>query len=116
MPAIHLIENADVLTCVDRANHEWESGDWYVSREAAEQLVGGDLYLHKAQDAPSTFGGRIIAYRIHEAGSPLAGKVVFRFVFAPPYRGVISRGGWGMEKKYIGIKPAKDPSKNDPQV
>lgn len=103
MAAIHLIEKGPTLVkkVPDREN-EYESGNWTVSVETAERLVGGDLYLHPRQDAPSDYGGRIVGYRVHEEGSALAGRVVFRFVFSQAYRGVISRDGWGKgEKKYV---------------
>lgn len=75
----------------------WESGDWYVSDEAAAALVGGDLYLHTAQDAPSHFGGRISGYRALPTG-----RIVFQFVPTMEHKNVrTGREGWGMEQKRV---------------
>ena len=104
MPAIHVIENGPTqVRRVQVTPPEFESGDWSVTIDRAESLIGGDLYLHTNQSAPSHFGGRILSYRVHEERSPLAGRVIFRFAFTEPYRGLISRDGWGAgsEKKYV---------------
>ena len=101
MAAIHLIENEGIMAKV--GVHEYESGNWHVAVRTAQQLVGGDLYLHPAQDAPSSYGGTILSFRVMAADEVAPGRIVFRFRFSPPYRGVQSRGGWGQEKKYVGV-------------
>jgi hypothetical protein len=74
--AIHLIERSDNVRKTDRLKNEWETGFWPVTEEKAQKLVGATLYLHRSKHQPSHFGGKILAYRIEQAG-PSAGCVVF---------------------------------------
>jgi hypothetical protein len=104
MKEIHLIERIQRLRKVPGADGEWDSGYWTVSKYTAEQLVGGAIYLHTAQDARSHFGGIILGYAVVPADQEFCGKIVFRFRRAEEQIGVISRGGWGMEKKLVGIE------------
>jgi hypothetical protein len=104
MPAIHLIERGDYpqnLVRLDREHHEWESGNWYLKLDKAEQLVGGMLYLHEAQDVRSRFGGKILSVREIADGAD-KGRVVFRFQAQPA--GVDIRAGrdnWSQEMKIV---------------
>lgn len=76
MTAIHCIERSDNVRKTDRLKNEWESGFWDVTEETAQKVVGATLYLHRSKHQPSHFGGRILSYRIEQAG-PSAGCVVF---------------------------------------
>jgi hypothetical protein len=77
MPAIHLVDHHEVdLVDIDR--NEWHSGYWRLSEETAQRLVGANLYLHRATDAPSHIGGRISYYHVHPKGVE-AGRIVFHF-------------------------------------
>ena len=99
MPAIHFVERLQNLTFLD--NGECESGYWVIGAETAEKLIGGLLYLHSGQLAPSHFGGRIQSTRVEEQGAH-AGRVVFRFQPDVSCKGVrTSREGWGNEKKIV---------------
>lgn len=99
MPSIHLIERQDNISPVTNASGEWESGYWAVSKDTAERLVGGDIYLHKAQDKPSHFGGKIFSYRVNQGGV-FDGRIIFCFKASMEHKGM--RTGpekWGNEKK-----------------
>jgi hypothetical protein len=101
MPAVHLVERLDRVRRIDRDRMEWESGYWAMPEETAKQLVGGDLYLHRAQSEASHFGGKILSYHVEPSG-PEVGKIVFQIQFGLAYRGVkAGRGGWGNEKKFV---------------
>ena len=101
MSAIHFIERGDNLNCVDAEQHEWESGYWKVSEDSAKQLIGGELYLHRAQHKPSFFGGQILSYRV-QSGGPDDGRMVFRFRAAIEFKGkTTEKAGWGNEKKIV---------------
>ena len=76
MTAIHLIERTDHVRKTDKQKNEWESGFWPVPEETAQKLVGATLHLHRTKNQLSHFGGRILSYRIEQAG-PSAGSVVF---------------------------------------
>ncbi|QNA90285.1 hypothetical protein G4G28_20495 [Massilia sp. Dwa41.01b] len=101
MPALHVIEHEISVVRLSPDSYIHDSGDWKLSEETARKLVGGDMYLHTAQDAPSHFGGRILGYRIHEEG-PLKGRVVFRIEPTMAHKGVrTGRDGWAMEMKIV---------------
>jgi hypothetical protein len=99
MPSLHLVERLNNVHPVADARGEYESGYWATSKDTAERLVGGDIYLHKAQDKPSHFGGKIISYRFEQDGE-FDGRIIFRFRASIAHKGV--RTGpekWGNEKK-----------------
>ncbi len=98
--ALHLIEKMGHVSSVDLAAGIYESGWWAIPPETAEKLLGGWIYLHKAQDKPSFFGGTITAYRIVTNGE-WTGRLIFTFTHYPAGKGVLSSGGWGNEKKYV---------------
>jgi hypothetical protein len=104
MNRIHLIEKGNFpenLVRIDKENHVYDSGFWFVAQATAERLVGGNLYLHDAQDKPARFGGNILSYRVAEDGAN-EGKIVFRFQASMDARGTrTGREGWGMEKKIV---------------
>lgn len=96
---IHFIEKEGILTREDKSTQNWESGNWAVATGTAESLVGGDIYLHKAQDKPSYFGGKITGFREINEGQ-WKGRIIFQFTATPDHKGVkTSKSGWGMEKK-----------------
>jgi hypothetical protein len=98
MNAIHFIEKLNRAKKISSTPLIWESGDWDVSEKTAAALVGGDLYLHTAQDAPSHFGGRIVAYRV--LSTEPVGRVVFQIAPTMEHKNVrTGREGWGNEQK-----------------
>ena len=96
MLAIHLICRRDshglmrnLMPIAPQKGH-YRSGYWDLSREDAEALVGGWLYLHGKRSEPSAFGGRVLSWRTvkHEASE----RIEFYIAFAPPVRGQRWRG------------------------
>lgn len=103
MPNIHLIERITNVKISNKDLNEWDSYSWKISEETAKKLVGGNIYLHKAQDKPSHFGGEILSYKVlgEDAGDE-AGRVVFKFRANVDCKDVrTGKDGWGMEKKII---------------
>lgn len=104
MAAIHLVERKNNVRRLNDESGDWESGYWVISSETAEGLVGGNLYLHSTQSAPSHFGGSIIGYRVFRdgSGSEIDGRVIFRIRPTLGHKGVTTdRRGWGNEKKLV---------------
>ena len=54
----------------------FDSGDWLLSAEDADRMVGGRLYLHEKKSAPSYFGGLVRSWRYLEGDE---GRIVLRF-------------------------------------
>jgi hypothetical protein len=102
MASLHLIERLNNVRKLVDAPPFWESGYWAIPVETAERLIGGDLYLHSGQLEPSHFGGKIVGYRVHNDGTDIDGRIVFRIAPNPTYKGVkTERAGWGNEKKFV---------------
>lgn len=104
MPSLHLVERLNNVRPLADAPGEWESGYWVIAEETAQRLVGGNLYLHSGQHAPSHFGGRILAFRVHNdpATPEINGRLVFRIRPTLQHKGVLAgREGWGNEKKIV---------------
>ena len=100
MASIHFVERKGNTHKIKGTDHEYDCGYWAVSKDTAEKLVGGDLYLHSGQKEPSKFGGRILSFRVHEGGD-IDGRIIFRIQFSSEYRGVTIKEGWGNEKNII---------------
>ena len=103
MPSIHFIERLENVHRVP-GESAWESGFWSVTEDAANRLVGGDLYLHRNQVGPSHFGGRIMGWRVHRDPSKpeIDGRLVFVIEPTLGHKGVrTQRAGWGNEKKFV---------------
>lgn len=77
----------------------YETGNWAVSPEVAEQAIGGRVYLHERQDEAAWHGGTITAWRHAEENSERV-RVVFTYVVDQPFR-VKCKEGWGQEKAII---------------
>jgi hypothetical protein len=109
MTAIHLLERSDHVRKTDRQKNEWESGFWNVAEEQAQQLIGATLYLHRTKHQPSHFGGRILSYRVEQAG-PSSGRVVFTVRAAVDCKGVNTEPkGWANDHKIFwdALEPAQ---------
>jgi hypothetical protein len=101
---IHLIERLGSFKRVE--GNVFESWCWNVTPEVAETLVGCDIYFHKKQKEPSHFGGKILAYRIHDSDegehSECNGRAVFTFEYSREHKNVLAGdGGWSYEKKIV---------------
>jgi hypothetical protein len=98
---IHFIEKENLMTREDKNTQNWETGFWAVSKEIADSLIGGDIYLHKAQDKPSYFGGLITSYKVKNRGIH-EGRIIFQFTATTGHKGIkTGKTGWGMEKKIV---------------
>lgn len=109
MTAIHFIERSDNVRKTDRLKNEWESGFWDVTEESAQKLIGATLYLHRSKHQPSHFGGRILSYRIEQAG-PSGGGVVFMVRAAVDCKDVkAGTKGWAKDHKIFwdALEPAQ---------
>ena len=65
LTAVHFIEKKDEdkkLKKINAKSNLWESGNWSVSEARAQELVGGKIYIHKAQRLPSHKGGTVQSY------------------------------------------------------
>lgn len=97
---IHLIEDLGLMQRID--GNIFESGNWKVTPQQAEGLIGGDIYFHKKQKEPSFYGGKILGYRIYESDDELNGRIIFRFEYSRSHKGVLAGDeGWSYEKKII---------------
>jgi hypothetical protein len=102
MPAIHFVERLNNVFKLKDGSDDYESGYWKLAEETAAGLVGGDLYLHSGQSAPSHFGGKVIGYRVHRDGSSIDGRIVFRIKPSVAYKGVpAGRERWRNEMKIV---------------
>ncbi|WP_185230432.1 hypothetical protein [Teredinibacter franksiae] len=96
-----MIEKENLLTRDDKATQNWKSGFWAISHEVADQLIGGDIFLHKTQNKPSFFGGKITGYSLQDEGQ-WKGRIIFEFTATKEHKNVkTSKSGWSMEKKIV---------------
>jgi hypothetical protein len=97
---IHLIEKRRQMRPQEPGSSIWLSGDWTVSEEKAQRLIGGTIHFHEKQNDPSYFGGIVKDFQVLPSGSPNAGKVVFIFERTENAIGVrTTKDGWGNEQK-----------------
>ena len=103
MPKIHLVERITNVKLLSKEQNKWTSYSWMISEETAQKLVGGEIYLHKAQNAPSHFGGKILSYELlDDQHGADAGRVVFNFQAGLEYKNIkAGKDAWGMEKKIV---------------
>lgn len=105
MPAIHVIQRNDPNlprpTPLGRASLTYRSGNWFLAEERARGLVGGRIYFHRSQAAPSFFGGAITAVERLSDG-PDAGRIVFTFLADQACKNMRTpRDGWSQEMKIV---------------
>jgi hypothetical protein len=103
MSKIHLIERITNVKLLSKEKNEWASYSWVLTEETAQKLVGGEIYLHKGQDKPSHFGGKILSYELlPESAGKEAGRIVFNFCAGLEFKNIkAGKEGWGMEKKIV---------------
>lgn len=64
MSNINLIcREGDGIKAVDASLHQFESSAWKITKETAQSLIGGKIFIHSAQDKPSYFGGDITGWK-----------------------------------------------------
>lgn len=101
MPSIHFVERNDSIRRRETDRTHWESGDWVITPQRAQTLVGGNVYFHRGQKERSHFGGAITGFRVIAAPHPNAGRLIFEFTFDDACRDVPSpSSGWGNEQNY----------------
>lgn len=106
MPKLHLIERINALKPIDKDNNEWESYCWAIAEDTAEKLIGGQIYLHRAQDKVSHFGGTILSYRVLGPDAngqfEVPGRIVFRFKASMDCKNIkVEKDKSWMEKKIV---------------
>lgn len=74
----------------------YESGNWVVGDQVANEAVGGRIFLHETQAERAWHGGRIVAWRPAQDPS----RKIFTYVVDGPFR-VVCRENWGQEKAVI---------------
>jgi hypothetical protein len=100
---LHLIEKMRKMKPISKGSSTFESGDWTISEERAQLLIGATVYFHESQTGPSYYGGKIIGFCVIPFGSPNAGKIVIKFDRDEAAIGILTdREGWGNEQKTEG--------------
>ena len=91
------------LICKHGENHlkigdqVYETGNWVVGDAAAEEAIGGRIYLHEAQDDEAWHGGTITGWRVSPGNEA---RKIFQYRVDGPFR-IKNREGWGREKAII---------------
>lgn len=75
----------------------YETGNWYINDDTANEFIGGRIYLHEKQDEPAWHGGTIKSWRVSPEDST---RKVFTYEVDAPFR-IKCKNGWGQEKAII---------------
>jgi hypothetical protein len=67
-----------------------------ISRDVADEAIGGRIYLHEGQRDRAWHGGTVTKWR----ASPEPGRMIFTYVVDGDFR-VQCNEGWGQEKAII---------------
>lgn len=79
----------------------YETGNWAVSREVAQESIGGRIYLHEHQETEAWHGGTIIDWReSDELRKNQSARLIFTYRVDKPFR-IRCPGGWGREKAIV---------------
>lgn len=98
---IHVIRNDPALPNiepVDRKAGIWQSGYWQMTEQRVQWLIGGRVYFHHFQTAPSYFGGVILEIKMVPEHSGRA-LIIFRYEEACR-NSRTPKQGWAQELKY----------------
>jgi len=101
--AICFIEKMRKQRPVVRGGPEWQSGNWDVSQQKAESLVGKRIYFHEKQAQESYFGGVISGFWVLPPDHPEnPGRIVFTFIRDDEGKGFVAgKTGWRNDQKTI---------------
>ncbi len=89
MSRIHLLcKKGENLKETVQKSGIWESGNWVVTADEAQRLVGGTLYLHETKGKRSYFGGRITGFRPIVTNDKIKERTIFTFEFLPQAKDV----------------------------
>lgn len=104
VPAIHLIRKDPALpaiTPVRAGSNFFRSGCWALPEDKARALIGGNIFFHEKQTAPSFYGGVITDVEKIKNGD-WQGRIIFTFRFDQACRGVkTTKTGWSQEMKIV---------------
>ena len=76
---------------------QFETGNWHVAKNVADEATGGRIHLHETQGDPAWHGGTIVGWRPHPTEQ---GRLIFTYVVDGDFR-VRRRDGWGQEKAIV---------------
>ena len=89
MSRIHLLcKKGEHLKETVQKSGIWDSGNWVVTADEAQRLVGGTLYLHETKGKRSYFGGRITGFRPIVTNDKIRERTIFTFEFRPQAKDV----------------------------
>ena len=89
MSRIHLLcKKGENLKETVQKSGIWDSGNWVVTADEAQRLVGGTLYLHETKGKRSYFGGRITGFRPIVTNDKIKERTIFTFEFLPQAKDV----------------------------
>lgn len=92
------VEGRSLPRHVDFAEGEKDtyfSGYWDMTPEQAEELIGGNIYLHTAKAERSYFGGRVLSYALEQfedEGVNRDSGIRFKFLALKDCKNVAWRG------------------------
>jgi 5-methylcytosine-specific restriction protein A len=84
------------LEQIDATTDTWKSGYWAIGKSTADTCIGGSIFFHDRQAAPSYLGGEITGFEFVPYESK--DRVLFTFRRMPSHEGIIQTEGWYREK------------------
>lgn len=75
----------------------YETGNWSISDDTANELIGGRIFLHEKQDEAAWHGGAIKSWRVSPEDPT---RKVFTYEVDGPFR-IKCKSGWGREKAIV---------------
>lgn len=84
------------LEPVDAATDFWRSGYWKLGRDTVDQCIGGNIFFHDQQSAPSYLGGEITGAEFVDYNGGTRALITFRRLAS--HEGVVQNEGWYREK------------------
>jgi hypothetical protein len=101
--AICFIEKMRKQRPLQPGSSSWQSGNWDVSQDKVQSLIGKRIYFHEKQAEASYFGGMITSFDVLPADHPeTPGRIVFTFTPDAEGRGFNAGStGWRNEQKTI---------------
>jgi len=102
MSQIHLLckKGAHLKETVQKSGI-WESGNWIVTADEAQRLIGGTLYLHETKGERSYFGGRITGFRPIVTDDKIKDRTIFTFEFFQQAKNVSWPPGSGVRHSQL---------------
>ena len=102
MSRIHLLcKKGEHLKETVQKSGIWDSGNWVVTADEAQRLIGGTLYLHETKGERSYFGGRITGFRPIVTDDRIQDRMILTFEFLQQARNVAWRPGSGVRHSQL---------------